>query len=492
MSSNCKIQKILFIYPRVNCPVHVAPVGLGYLAASVKDVCEVKFYDLSIEGNNCISLNKESNLYDYGLAPEKFKDYIEREKPELIGISCMFSNQIKDAIHLCKLAKSINPEIHTVLGGGHPSFLARPLLEKNSEIDFILLSESDESFPELIRNIHNCSQIDGLAYRKDSQIIVNPKTHFIQNLDGLPFPDRDIFPLEKYFQINRPMSAVSNFYYPYHARNLTILTSRGCPYSCINCSSSKFWGYNYRFRSVSNILKELQYLKEKYRIQEVQFIDDNLTVNKKRAKELFKAMIDLKMNLKWSVPNGVQINTLDDEMMELMKESGCYEVYLPIESGSQEVLDHIIKKPLNLNFVPSIIKKLKSLKMRTHAYFIIGFPSETKEQIKKTVRFAQSLNLDLPFVFCATPLIGSPLYDECLEKGYIAPDYNSEKGDYFISQLTTKEFNPSFVNEILSSHYRWLFLKLIFRNPVCIYTLIKRITLIHLKKFLTRVKFLFA
>ena len=461
-------------------------MGLAYLAGSLRNLCEVECFDLSIEGYNHVSMNKTSHMKEYGLPPEKFKTRIEQGNPDVVGISCLFSSQIQDSIALCKIAKSVNPQIYTVIGGVHPSFLARSLMEKHQEIDFILLSESDDSFPELIKNISQPELIDGLAYKRNQDVVINPKSRFIQNLDQLPFPARDLFPIEKYFEINRPMSTSHNLFYPYHRRNLSLITSRGCPYSCVTCSSSHYWGYQYRFRSVQNVIEELIFLKEKYRIEEIQFIDDNLTANKNRAKSLFKAMIDLKLNLKWTVPNGIQINTLDDEMLELMKESGCYEVFLPVESGSQEVLDQIIRKPLNLKTLTPIVRKVKSLGMRTIGFFIIGFPSETKEQIQTTLSFAKGIGIDIPLMFCATPLIGSPLQKVYEEKEHASSEALSLKGDYFFSNSKLNELNSSSINKLLSSHYRWLLMKTFFTSPLCFLIFFMRIFPCYFKYMINR------
>ena len=154
------------------------------------------------------------------------------------------------------------------------------------------------------------------------------------------------------------------------------------------------------------MLRELDWLVDKFGIEEIKVQDDNLTVNKKRAMEIFQGMIERPYRLRWNTPNGIAVWTLDREMLTMMKDSGCYEMTMAIESGNQKVLKDLIRKPLKLDKVREINRMARELGIFRLAYFIIGFPGETKEQIMDTIKFARELRLDLSAIFIYQPAAG--------------------------------------------------------------------------------------
>ncbi|UCD85424.1 MAG: radical SAM protein, partial [Deltaproteobacteria bacterium] len=181
---------------------------------------------------------------------------------------------------------------------------------------------------------------------------------------------------------------------------------------------------------------------------------------------IFQGMIDRKLKLKWNTPNGIAIWKLDEQLLKLMKASGCYELTLAIESGDQEVLSKIIKKPLNLKKLEELIKIIKKLRIETNSFFIVGFPGETKEQIHRTFKFAKRLKLDFSLFFIANPNPGSRLYEICKEKGYLRKDFELETIDYFKSNYETPEFTSQELEELRNREYFKFNLGLIYRNPI--------------------------
>ena len=472
MAFGKKIQNLLLIFPaaqhssKIAGQVYSPPLGISYLSASVRNICEVHILDLSIEGYGIQRYFKNSDLSFYGLEPQKIISYLDLYKPDLVGFSCLFSGQIRDILEMCRIIKDYNPEIMTLIGGTHPSFLARELLEKEPCVDIISIGESEETLRNLILSSHKEGyNPDGICFRDKDKIHYFPKTRFISQLDDLPFPARDLLPIEKYFSIGRPINSIVMGSKPTSNRVLSMITSRGCPFRCKFCSSTKYWGNQYRFRSAENVLKEILFLKEKYNIGEVQFIDDNLTINRERAKKLFLGMIEHKINIKWCTPNGIQVATLDPELLELMKESGCYELNLAIESGVQEVLDNIIQKPLKLKDVPPVISKAKSLGIRLNAFFMIGLPGETKEQILATLRYARNSGIDYPVLFKTNPLVGSDVYDLCLEKGYISSSYNFTNNDFFRARYNSDQFKKEWLDKLASRHFLWIYARMLLKDP---------------------------
>jgi magnesium-protoporphyrin IX monomethyl ester (oxidative) cyclase len=266
--------------------------------------------------------------------------------------------------------------------------------------------------------------------KEDGKIMVSRERRMVDDLDTLPFPALDLLPVERYFEVNLPMQAISR-----RRRNLPVMTSRGCPYKCRFCSSTRHFG-KYRLRSPEHVLKELEHLKHGYQIGEIKFQDDNLTYDKDRAKGIFKGMIERRLNLLWNTPNGIALRHLDDEMLGLMKESGCYELTLAVESGDPEVLQNIIHKPLDLPEAREAAARIKAHGIETAGYFIIGFPGETRKQIENTLAFVNTLKLDRVYIFMYTPLPGTPLAEKALAEGLVREGFDFEKeNNYFLPSV---------------------------------------------------------
>jgi magnesium-protoporphyrin IX monomethyl ester (oxidative) cyclase len=203
-------------------------------------------------------------------------------------------------------------------------------------------------------------------------------------------------------------------------------------------------GRKFRARSSQKVLEEIELLVDKYGIKELAFTDDNLTLDRERALNIFDGMKERDFDLVWVAPNGIALYAIDEELIEKMKESGCYSLYLPIESGVQEVLDKIIRKPIRLERVRRIVKKIKEFDIETVGMFIIGFPGETLDQMKQTIDFAQSLDLDYVSFSIATPYPGTDLYEIAKENGYLVNDFTEEDLIYGFGKghIKTPEFTP--------------------------------------------------
>jgi anaerobic magnesium-protoporphyrin IX monomethyl ester cyclase len=337
-------------------------------------------------------------------------------------------------------------------------------MKNNTSVDFIIIGEGEFTLRELLGTLNDkksLSDIDGLAFRQNDSIIINPRTKFIENINEIPFPSRELFPFEKYISTWSFWALPRKGY-----RTASLVTSRGCPIKCIFCPSSIYWGEKYRVRSVENILSEMQSLIDTYKINNFQFIDDNLTLNKERAKQLFSKIIERKLNISWFAPNGISVWTLDEEMVSLMKKSGCYEFTLAIESGNQDVLTKIVKKPLDLEHVKGAVKIVKKYKINTCSFFVLGFPGEKKEQIKETISFARRLKLDRYIFFCATPFPGTEMYEICKREGYISNDYDGIYNELVSPKFETPDFTRKELGSLLRSSYRYSILTYFLKHPV--------------------------
>jgi len=465
-NTNKKIHKVMLVFPPRIAAYEVAktimpPLGISYLAASIRDRYEVQLLDAVIEGYDTETpINNE--IFSFGLRPDEIKRRIIEFGPDVVGISCLFSSQFSVVAKICSIVKDISSDIVTVTGGAHPTFLPKQCLTYAKDLDYIILGEAEKSFRQLLDNLNNGASlvnIDGIAYKRGDNVIVEPKRTFIDDLDALPLPSRELLPLKKYYKIGLPMGLVSK-----QEPAMSMITSRGCPFKCVFCSSCNFWGNRYRMRSVERVLDEMQKLKD-MGIREIKFYDDNLTLDRERAKKIFKGMIEKKFNFTWNTPNGISVQTLDEELIDLMKQSGCYEITLAIESGNEQVLRNILKKPLELDYALKMAKIIKSKGINTYGFFIIGFPQETKKQIYDTLRFMELIALDRISLFIANPLPGTEIYDYCQERGYLKQNTTTDHLDYFRSRFETPEFDSDFLEKLRRSWYWKYNFKLILRNP---------------------------
>jgi radical SAM superfamily enzyme YgiQ (UPF0313 family) len=206
-------------------------------------------------------------------------------------------------------------------------------------------------------------------------------------------------------------------------------------------------------------------LKERYRVGEIQFIDDNFTLDRDRAFRLFRMMIEKKLELGWCAPNGVQIDTLDDRMLESMRASGCYELFFAVESGCQEVLDRIVRKPLDLSRVPGLVKKARGLGIRVNAFFMIGLPGESLSQVRQTLRFAREIGVDFPIVLTACPQEGTEIRSVCEKEGWLSQEEDVFSTNYFSGRIQTPAFSPAQIDRLNAAHYRRFFLKMLLTRP---------------------------
>jgi len=332
---------------------------------------------------------------------------------------------------------------------------------EDAPVDFILRGEAEESFVDLLNHLRSeqpVDEVDGLVWRDGDGLRANPKTSFIHDLDSLPFPAHDLLDPEKYFKLALPMGYT--FLSP---RNVPLVTSRGCPCHCTFCSSTNLWGARYRTRSPENVLKELDWLVDRFKIRELKVQDDNLTMNRKRAEQIFQAMIERPYKLNWNTPNGIAVWTLDYDLLKMMKESGCYEITMAIESGDQEVLSNIIKKPLKLNKAREVNRIAREVGISPLSYFIIGLPGETRQQIMNTINFTRELKLDGAGLFIYNPLPGSELYQECLKRGYITEDSFFETGNqYFSSVIDSDEWTAKELESLIRWEYIRYYLGIIY------------------------------
>lgn len=450
-----------YSYPKIDSDVPLIigmPLGLCYLAAVLREKgCEVKIIDCLAEGYE----NKEiiGDRIVYGLPDEEIKRRTKAFNPDVVGCSSSLSLQHQNVQELCHLVKKINPKIVTVVGGMHATVRPNEVLSEKY-VDFVLRGEADYTFTELVQLLEkggDFSGIDGIGYKDRKGIHVKSKVHFIKNLDELPFPARDLLKVDQYFKAGLAHGIILK-----EKRNMSFITSRGCPGGCTFCTIHLLWGRKFRARSPGNVLAELEQMKKKFGITHVQFEDDNLTFDIPRTQKIFKGMIKMNLNIKWNTPNGIALWRMDKETLSLMKKSGCYYVKFAIESGNQRVLSNIIKKPQNLKKVIPLIDYARKIGLKVGSFFVVGFPGETKLEMQETFDFPYRHKLDWFEYSIATPHYGTELRQICLKRNLLIK--HSDKDLYTRKGLiNTPEFTSDWLEQkIKQENKRYLKQLLIF------------------------------
>ncbi len=477
MGPRRRIEKVLLIHPpctilKRKYKYFSPPLGTLYLAAVLEEMgVETMVLDAALEGAT-IDTEVDSFRIRYGLPVDNIIEKILSFSPDIVGLSCVVSSQYPVCAEIVSKVKSIAPGIITIMGGEHPSAMPREVALQ-SHADFIVIGEGERTLYDLVSCLtsgKDFDSIDGLAFKRGSRVRINSRTQFIEDIDSVPFPARHLVDMNAYFELNLPQGTTS-LYKP----NTSLITSRGCTAHCCFCATTKFWGNRFRGRTPEDVVAEIEALIDKYGIREIQFLDDNLTLNKHRAARLFDLMVQKRLNIKWCTPQGLSIWSLDEQLIEKMVASGCYEVTLAIESGSQRVLNEIIKKPLQLSRIRPIVKKLKSHNIAVHSFFIVGLPGESKEEIHQTFSFAREAGVDTASFFAATPLPGTKLYKLCEEKGYLRNGFTLHDIDYNRANIETPEFSPQYIEQQIARQTLVFNVSLVCRNPRAFYRKLVRL-----------------
>ena len=423
-----KLPKVLLVNPPQKIYPHAwnsglyFPVGLLYVAGVVREICELKILDCMVDDFEI----KKYDTYELQGTPENIiRDTIKEFNPDIVGITIPFTSQSDNGLNVCNIVKEIKEDYIVVLGGPDPSIRYDYLLN-NSKADFCVVGEGEETFPEIINNFSEGKEItgiQGIAYKKGTEIVKMDRP-FIKDLDKLPFPAYDLINVKEYLK--------SEFFYAgrmYEPLKMTIISSRGCPYNCVFCSIKLSMGKPFRYHSADYTIKHMNHLINTYGIQTFHFEDDNLSLHTPRFNEILDKMIEKKMNIRWSVPNGLRGDTFTYEILDKMKESGCTEVRVGIESANQEVLDKIVKKDTDVTYIFKMLKYCHKINLPSSAFRIIGFPGETIANMEETIDVALELykNYNVtPLFSIATPLYGTELYHESLKNGFINKDLTDE------------------------------------------------------------------
>jgi len=345
---------------------------------------------------------------------------------DLVGITLDTSRYYK-GMKYARMLKSKGTKV--VVGGPHASFMADEILGSGSA-DFVVRGEGEHTileFAKVLSEGENLEQIKGLSYISDNQIIHNPDRTYSDDLDTLPFPARHLVNMDKYRTSKLGTRSITS-----------ILTSRGCPYQCSFCASSKLAGTFWRARSVESIVEEIEFVKEAYGYRAFAFVDDNFTLNPQRVIELCEEICKRGWDIHWWCFSRVDTIVKNPEMVSLMYEAGCRSTYIGIESRNQETLDSYNKK-ISADISREAISILKNNKIEMTASFIIGALNEDREMVEDTLRFAKSLNPNTVSFTILTPYPGTDLFEQVKDR---ITTFDWRKYDGIHSVIQLNHFKP--------------------------------------------------
>ena len=463
-----KIGRILFIYPPLTTHTDYAteskgthpPIGISYIAALLEKDYDVGIVDCVVEDYYHEEPVAE-NIIRYGLSYEGIMKKVAEFKPDLVGVSNLFSSSAEDSIRVCSAVKAVDRNIITMLGGPHPSAIPEHPLA-SPDVDFAILGEGEIPTQSLLKALEAGDErlLEGVAFLKDDTMVKWERKNYVDDLDTLPFPARHLLPMDKYLSISNAFLTTKRTPFT------PMITSRGCPAKCTFCPVHAAWGKQWRARSPENVIAEIDELYHKYGIREIHFDDDNITLDKRRAMTIFQTMIDRKYDLIWTAPSGIALWALDEELIEKMAESGCYKLFMAIESGDEYVLKHVIRKPLKLKNVPILAKKIREVGIEMEAFFVVGMPGETKDQLRQTFRFARELDADNTLYFYANPIPGSPLYEEAMKHQYISKEFDYTKLRVSTANLNTPQMSATELERMVARENLRMRFTYAFKHPV--------------------------
>ncbi|MFC1679208.1 B12-binding domain-containing radical SAM protein [Elusimicrobiota bacterium] len=376
------------------------------------------------------------------LTADQVRDRIRKFAPDVVGITNMSLEYWRQAHFCAALAKEVSRDITVVMGGVHPTTMPEKVMG-DENIDHVILSEGEDrlvSFLDILESDKpDFSKMNGVGYRENGEVRIIKPEGLIMDLDALPLPDYNLFDWRKV--MNNEQKSVVGFGTRRNPVGI-VMTSRGCRYKCCFCAGWLASGRKVRLRSAENVLKEIDLLVQEYGAKEIIFTDDEMYADRDRCVRIFEGLIERNHDIIWKNMN-LAAWRMDHELMKLMKRSGCYQVTISPESGSDRVLRKIIHKVGKAEQSRNVVKWCKELDIEIEADFVIGFPGETWDEIRESTNFAEELDADAIKIAIATPFPGTELFDKAVAGGYLPADFDFYRDDmlgFAHGIINTEEF----------------------------------------------------
>lgn len=460
-------MKVLLATPINRTYVLMPSLGLGYLASVLRET-----------GHDVEILHCMNEKMDF----EKFEEFLRTNKFDIIGFQT-YTYDLNPVKRHFEIIKELDQNIVTVCGGPHPSGDPKGTLEILKDADFAFTGEAEIGLPKLLDVLSiaemnlsrikkgELGEIPGLVWRDNKSVFVNNQ-EFIEDLDTLSFPAWDLMNPNEYPEAPHGAFVKSFPYAP-------MMVSRGCPFQCTFCAGKTVTGSKVRFRSIENVVQEIEFLLEKYGVREFLIEDENFTLHKKLVKEFCSTILKKKIKINWSCPSGVRLDTLDKDTLKLMEKSGCHSLAIGIEFGTQKMLD-LTKKHLTLDKIKTQVSLFKGVNIKTTGFFLMGYPGETRKDIEETIKLALKLDLDRAQFNCFMPLVGSEIYYRLKEEGGME---ELDTDSFFVHDVA---YVPEgMTKKELKNLQRWGYLRFYMR-PRLMYRLLKEIKGLGHLKFLTK------
>jgi magnesium-protoporphyrin IX monomethyl ester (oxidative) cyclase len=359
----------------------------------------------------------------YGASADEIAEVIRSYSPDIVAISCHYAYSSNHAYEVAGIAKQTSKDIVTVMGGLFVStYLTRPLRECR-DLDYVIVGEADTTFAALVellsgQDLKNRDHIQGLAWRENGSIKYNDKTTYVDDLDSLPFPARDLVDINKYMEGGTSYRLYGLGFKP----ALSLLTSRSCPNRCSFCNMRLVHGGRWRSRSAEHVLAELEEMVKKYGAEHIFIIDDNFTLNIDRVKTICEKIIEKGLQFRWNTPNGISVRGMDLDLAKLMKRAGCANVCIAIESGSEYIRNEVMKKRITNNKIINAVECFKQADIPVVGYILLGMPGENAKHFQQTVDLVKRLPLTSIVVSFAVPFPGTDLHHQLVRQGILDPE----------------------------------------------------------------------
>ncbi|MCK6462333.1 MAG: B12-binding domain-containing radical SAM protein [Candidatus Pacebacteria bacterium] len=410
------------------------PLGIMYIAAQIEKETnhQVEILDAQVDE----------------LTYEQLKTEIQKRKPDAVGITAMTFTLI-DVIKTAKIVKEIDSSIKIIIGGPHVIIYPEETAGIK-EVDFVIIGEAEPVIKPLLDNINDPDKLEkvkGLVFRKNDKIINTGRSELIKNIDDLPFPARHLTNYKKYYWALSPYRPIT-----------TMFTSRGCPYQCLFCDRPNL-GKNFRPASAKRVVDEMEEC-QKMGIQEIFVYDDTFGVDRRRVLDICDGLIKRNIKIAWNIRT--RVNTVDAEVLSALKKAGCQRIHYGVEAGTQKILN-VLRKGITLEMVEKAFKLTRKAGIQTAGYFMIGSPTETEEDILKTIKFMNKLKADYMHITIVTPYPATGLYAMALKEKVIDKDYwlefakNPTEG--FVPKIWEKEIPREKLFYLMKKAYRSFYLR---------------------------------